>query len=107
MTTFDDRERAFEAKFAHDAELQFRVQARRDRLLGLWAAEKLGHAGVAAETYAKTVVMSDLVHAGDEDVIAKLVADLAAAGVGEAEVRAELALKGAEALRQLAASEQA
>lgn len=106
MTTFDDRERAFEAKFAHDAELQFRVQSRRDRLLGLWAAEKLGHSGGAADDYAKSVVMSDLVHAGDEDVVAKLVADLAGIGIGEAEIRAELALKGAEALRQLVDSEQ-
>jgi hypothetical protein len=101
MTTFNDRETAFENKFAHDAELQFRVAARRDRLVGLWAAEKLGHVGEAAEAYAKTVILSDLEEAGDEDVVRKLVADLAAVGVGEAEVRAALAARAVTARQQI------
>ncbi len=100
MTTFDDRESAFENKFAHDADLQFKVQARRDKLAGLWAAGLLGHSGDAAEAYAKTVVVADLEHAGDEDVIGKLVADLA--GVAdEAAVRAQLALSETQARRQI------
>ena len=76
MSTFDDRERAFEAKFAHDAEMQFRAVARRNRLLGLWAAELLGKAGYEAESYALEVVKSDLAEAGDEDVLRKVAADL-------------------------------
>ena len=102
MTTFDSREAAFEKKFAHDSELQFRVNARRDKLIGLWAAERLGHTGEAAADYARSVIMSDLEEAGDEDIVRKLTADLAPHGIGEAEVRAELLLKGADALRQLA-----
>ena len=90
MTSFDDRETAFENKFAHDAELQFRVAARRDKLTGLWAAQKLGHSGEAADAYAKSVILSDLEEAGDEDVIRKLVADLAGAGVSESAIRAAL-----------------
>ena len=91
MTTFDDRQKAIENKFAHDAELQFKVMARRDKLVGLWAAEKLGHSGDAAADYARTIVVADMAEAGDEDVVRKLVADLAGVGVGEAEIRAALA----------------
>jgi hypothetical protein len=105
MTTFNDREAAFETKFARDAELQFRVAARRDRLVGLWAAEKLGHVGEAAEAYAKTVILSDLEEAGDEDIVRKLVADLAAVGVGEAEVRAALAARAVTARQQIMEAE--
>jgi hypothetical protein len=105
MTTFNDREAAFENKFARDAELQFRVAARRDRLVGLWAAEKLGHVGEAAEAYAKTVILSDLEEAGDEDIVRKLVADLAAVGVGEAEVRAALAARAVTARQQIMEAE--
>ncbi|MFA5538771.1 MAG: DUF1476 domain-containing protein [Gemmobacter sp.] len=76
MSTFDDRERAFEAKFAHDAEMQFRAVSRRNRLLGLWAAGLLGKTGDAAEAYALEVVKSDLEEAGDEDVLRKLAGDL-------------------------------
>ncbi|MDE4131559.1 DUF1476 domain-containing protein [Phaeobacter sp. QD34_3] len=76
MTTFDDREQAFEAKFAHDEEVQFRVQARCNKLLGLWAAEKLGKSGSEAEAYAKTVVTADFEEAGHEDVVRKVAADL-------------------------------
>ena len=76
MTTFDDRERAFESKFAHDAELQFRVEARRNKLLGLWAAELLGKTGAEAEAYAAEVVKSDFREAGDADVLEKVAGDL-------------------------------
>jgi len=85
MTTFDKREDAFEKKFAHDEELQFKATARRNKLLGLWAAEKMGIAGDAAADYAKTVVEADLAEAGDADVIAKVLADLKAAGVEQSE----------------------
>ena len=76
MTTFDDRENAFEAKFAHDAEMQFRADARRNKLLGLWAAELMGKTGAAAADYAKEVVKSDFEEAGDEDVYRKVSGDL-------------------------------
>ena len=85
MTTFDKREEAFEKKFAHDEELQFKATARRNKLLGLWAAEKMGLTGDKAADYAKTVVAADLAEAGDADVIAKVMADLAAAGVAQSE----------------------
>ena len=100
MTTFDDRQNAFETKFAHDADLQFKVAARRNKLTGLWAAGKLGHDGEAAEAFARTVVIADLAEAGDDDVVRKLVADLATAGIGEAEIRAHLASSDVEARRQ-------
>lgn len=77
MTTFDDRERAFENKFAHDAEMQFKAEARRNKLLGLWAAGLLGKTGAAAEAYAREVITSDFEEAGEEDVFRKLRADLA------------------------------
>lgn len=101
MTTFDNRENAFESKFAHDADLQFKVAARRDKLVGLWAAEKLGHSGDAAQGYAKSIILADLEEAGDEDVVRKLVADLAGTGVGEPEVREALAAAALEARRQI------
>ena len=101
MTMFDDRQNAFEAKYAHDADLQFKVAARRDKLTGLWAAARLGYAGDVAETYAKSVVIADLAEAGDEDVVRKLAADLSAVGIGEAEIRSQLALSDTEARRQL------
>jgi hypothetical protein len=71
-TTFDKREEGFEKKFAHDEEQQFKAGARRNKLLGLWAAEKLGLTGEAADAYAKEVVMSDFEEAGDEDVFRKI-----------------------------------
>ena len=101
MTTFDDRQKSFEAKFAHDADLKFKVAARRDKLVGLWAASKLGLTGDAAEAYSKSTVISDLEEAGDEDVVRKLVADLGAKGVVEAEVRAALAEQDEIARRQI------
>lgn len=76
MTTFDDRENAFENKFAHDAEMQFRAEARRNKLTGLWAAGLMGLSGDDAAAYAVTVVQSDFEEAGDEDVVRKLSADL-------------------------------
>ncbi len=81
MTTFDNRENAFESKFAHDEELRFRAIARRNRMLGAWAAEKLGLTGEAAEEYAKAVVRADFEEPGDEDIVRKLRADFDAAGV--------------------------
>ena len=78
MTTFDERENAFENLYAHDAEMQFKAEARRNKLLGLWAAEKMGLTSDAADAYAKTVVIADLQEVGDEDVYRKVSADLAA-----------------------------
>ncbi|WP_289295276.1 DUF1476 domain-containing protein [uncultured Reyranella sp.] len=80
MTTFDDREKAFEAKYEHDEELKFKVNARRNKLLGLWAANLLGKTGAEAEAYAKEVVMADFEKPGDSDVMHKLISDLAAGG---------------------------
>ncbi len=90
MTSFDDRESAFENKFAHDAETQFKIDARRNKLLGLWAAELLGKSGDEAAAYALEVIKSDFEEAGDEDVIRKVVADLAGKA-DEAIIRAKLA----------------
>src|SRR3954469_22678555 len=81
MTTFDKREEGFEKKFAHDEELRFKANARRNKMLGLWAAEKLGLSGDAAAAYAKEVVMSDFEEAGDHDVFKKVRRDLDAKGV--------------------------
>ena len=81
MTTFDDREDKFEKQFAHDAALRFKAEARRNKLLGLWAAGLMGKDGEAAEAYAKEVIKADLEEAGDEDVFRKLRADFDAAGV--------------------------
>jgi hypothetical protein len=76
MTTFDDRENAFEAKYAHDEEMTFKAVARRNKLTGLWAAGLLGKSGTEADDYAKSVVLADFEEAGHEDVVRKLVADL-------------------------------
>ena len=76
MTTFDDRENAFENKFAHDAEMQFKAEARRNKLLGLWAADLLGKSGDEADAYAKEVIKADFEEAGDEDVYRKVSGDL-------------------------------
>ena len=103
MTTFDDRERAFESKYAHDEELRFRVIARRNRLLGAWAARLMGLSEAEADAYAKDVIRADFEEAGEEDVIRKLLGDLTAAGVDsdEARIREALAHKEAEARRQV------
>ena len=81
MSTFDEREKGFEAEFKRNQELAFRVTARRNRLFGLWAAEKLGKSGEAATAYAKEVVAADFEEAGDGDVLRKLMADFAAKSV--------------------------
>jgi hypothetical protein len=85
MTTFDKREEGFEKKFAHDEELRFKANARRNKLLGLWAAEKMGVSGPAADTYAKEVVVADFEEAGDEDVFRKVRKDFDAKGVAQSD----------------------
>jgi hypothetical protein len=85
MTTFDKREEGFEKKFAHDEELRFKANARRNKLFGLWAAEKLGITGDAANSYAKDVVMADFEEAGDNDVFKKVRKDFDAKGVTESD----------------------
>jgi hypothetical protein len=85
MSTFDKREEGFEKKFAHDEELRFKATARRNKLLGLWVAEKLGKTGADADAYAKSVVMSDFEEAGDDDVFRKVKADLDAANAGQSD----------------------
>lgn len=103
MTMFDDREKAFEAKFAHDQDMQFRVTARRNRLLGEWAAKVMQLTPEEADAYKKAVVQADFEEAGDEDVIRKVLGDLVSAGsnLDEAAVRQALSEKTAEARRQL------
>jgi hypothetical protein len=103
MTDFNDRERAEEAKFARDEDMAFRVAARRNRLFGQWAAEKMGLTSEETDAYAKEVVQADFEEAGDEDVIRKVLGDLTSAGceVDEAGVRAALDEKSIEARRQL------
>lgn len=89
MSTFDDREHAFENKFAHDAQMQFKAEARRNKLLGLWAAELMGKSGDESEAYAKEVVKADFEEAGDEDVYRKVAGDLGEKAT-EAEIRAKM-----------------
>jgi hypothetical protein len=105
MTTFDDRERGFEAKFAHDQELEFKTAARRNRLLGLWAAELMGLQKKHLEDYAKAVVKSDFEQPGDEDVLRKVFEDLKGAGVQatEGDVRMKMDELMAVAREQLKA----
>lgn len=92
MTTFDDREKSFEAKYKHDEELQFKVMARRNKLAGLWAAGKMGLTGADADAYAKEVVAADFDKPGDDDVLEKIQKDFKARGVSvvDAEIRKEL-----------------
>ena len=92
MATFDEREKGFEQKYKHDQELQFKVNARRNKLLGLWAAEQMGISGAAADAYAKEVVQADFETPGDADIVAKVVKDLSAKGrpVTEPQIRKEL-----------------
>jgi hypothetical protein len=103
MTDFHDRERAEEAKFAHDSEMEFRIHARRNRLTGVWAAERMGLTPAEAEAYAKSVVQADFEESGDEDVIRKILGDLISAGVDadEGEVRHAMKAKEVEARRAL------
>jgi hypothetical protein len=103
MTTFDDRERAFESKFAHDEEMKFRIVARRNRLLGEWAARQMGLSDAESESYAKDVVRSDFEEAGDHDVVRKVLGDLTAAGIetDEASIQEALRNKEIDARRQI------
>ena len=103
MTTFDDREKAFESKFAHDQDMVFRITARRNRLLGQWAAALMKLTPEETDSYAKGVVQADFEEAGDEDVIRKLLGDLTSAGVDmdDATIRTALDAKLVEARRQL------
>ena len=104
MTTFDKREEGFERKFALDEELQFKAGARRNKLLGLWAAEKLGLHGADAEAYAKSVVMSDFAEAGDDDVFRKIRDDFNVKSVAQSDQQIrqtmdELMAKAVEQIR--------
>jgi hypothetical protein len=100
MNTFDDREHAFEAKFAHDAEMQFRAEARRNKLLGLWAAELMGKSGDEATAYAAEVVKADIEEPGEEDVFRKLAADLDGLA-DEATIREQMSALMVQAKAQL------
>ena len=102
MSQFDDRKKGYESKFAHDAELRFKAEARRNRLLGMWAAEKLGKSGDEAAAYAKEVVRSDFEEAGDEDVYRKVAGDLGDKA-SEEEIRAKMQELRVEADRQIEA----
>ena len=103
MSTFDKREEGFEKKFALDEEQKFKAEARRNKLLGLWAAEKLGKSGEDAAAYAKEVVASDFEEAGDGDVLRKVTKDLAGKGVTEAEIRKKMDELVATAVMQIKA----
>lgn len=85
MSTFDKREDEFEKKFAHDEELRFKAKARRDKMLGLWAAEKLGRRAQEAEAYAARLIAADLTESGDDEVFGKIRADFDAAGVAQSD----------------------
>jgi hypothetical protein len=102
MTQFNDREKAFENMYARDQEMQFKIVARRNRLLGMWAANKMGLTDAEADAYAKDVIRADFEEAGDEDVIRKLLGDLTSAGVeiDDAAIREALEHKTVEARRQ-------
>ncbi|HXF54026.1 MAG TPA: DUF1476 domain-containing protein [Hyphomicrobiaceae bacterium] len=106
MTTFDDREKSFEKKFALDQELRFKAEARRNKLLGEWAAAKLGLAGPAVEDYVKAVRKADLAAKGDDDVFRKIRQDFDAQGlsVSDTELRAKMSELLAEAVRQVEAA---
>jgi hypothetical protein len=103
MSTFDKREDGFEKKFVHDEEMRFKANARRNKLLGLWAAEKMGISGDAAATYAQEVVAADFEEAGDEDVFRKIRRDFDAKGIDQSDhqIRRTMAELMDEAIRQL------
>ena len=104
MSSFDERERAEEARFAHNEELVFKARARRNKMLGQWAAGLLGLSGKAADDYAATIVAADLAKPGDEDVIEQLVKDLAKTGTAEHTIRHEVADLMAKALKEIKGS---
>jgi hypothetical protein len=99
-TSFDKREEGFEKKFAHDEELRFKVMARRNKLLGLWAAGLLGKSGADADAYAKEVVIADLEEAGEEDVVRKLTKDLEGKATDQ-QIRAQMSELLAQAVAQV------
>ena len=101
MTTFDKREEGFEKQFAHDEELQFKAMARRNKMLGLWAAGILGKSGADAEAYAKEVVLADFEEAGDNDVLRKVSKDLQPKGITEQQIRARMTELLNEAVAQI------
>jgi hypothetical protein len=105
MTTFKDRNKSFERKFAHDEELKFRATARRNKLLGLWAADQLGLTGDEAQAYAREVIKADLAEPGDEDVFRKVRSDFDAKGVEQSDhqIRSIIGEMMAEAVRQIEA----
>jgi hypothetical protein len=105
MSSFDKREEGFEKKFALDEEQKFKAEARRNKLLGLWVAEKLGKSGDDAAAYAKEVVAADFEEAGDADVLRKVTADLAGKGVSELNVRKKMDELMAIAAMQVKAGE--
>jgi hypothetical protein len=102
MDTFNDRKKAFESKYANDAEMQFKVMAKRNKFVGLWAAELLGKSGDDAENYAKEVIKSDMEEAGDEDVVRKVQGDLGSLATDQ-EIRIKLKECYGKALNDLAA----
>ncbi len=103
MTTFDEREDKFEKKFAHDATLRFKAEARRNKLLGQWAAKLLGHDAAKADDYVKSVIKADLKESGDNDVFQKIRADFDAAGVDQTDhqIRRHMDEFMAEAIKQI------
>ena len=105
MTTFDKREEGFEKKFAHDEELRFKANARRNRLLGMWAAQKMGLSGPDADAYAKEVVVADFDEAGDDDVLRKVSKDFAAKSVAQSDqqIRQTMDALMAQAIEQIKA----
>jgi hypothetical protein len=105
MTTFDKREEGFEKKFAHDEELRFKATARRNKLLGLWIAQKLGMSGADADAYAKEVVQADFEEAGEDDVFRKVRKDLDAKGVAtsDQEIKSQMIELMAQAVKQIEA----
>jgi hypothetical protein len=105
MASFEDREKGFERKFAHDEELKFKATARRNRLLGLWAAEQMGITGDAAQAYAREVIKADLVEPGEEDVFRKIRGDFDAKGVSQSDhqIRRKMAELLGEAVGQIEA----
>ena len=103
MTTFDKREESFEKKFALDEEAKFKAEARRNRLLGLWAAEQLGLSGDAATTYAKEAVANTFAEGGESAVVARIAGDLSAKGVTEGAIRAQMTELMLQAIAQVKA----
>ena len=100
-TTFDKREEGFEKEFAHDEDLRFKAMARRNKLLGLWAAGILGKSGADADAYAKEVVLADFEESGDNDVMRKVVKDLSGKGISEQDVRAQMGTLLAQAVEAI------